>query len=254
MGRLVSVRLPSSGGKGERVGGDRVAVSRGGAGRAAIGGQLLYIGRGGAHKNGGRGGGVGWLTGGQNKRLRGGRIGVTRAGGLRGAIGGDIRGHWGLGKGLETSVTDVRLGGSIAGLLIAGLGGVSGGSGRGGLEASIGDLWRSGEVTGVLGPAVRQSSGCGARAVSGGHNWRGIGGGDNRGGGDTIGLQRLLIALGEALVIELILGHRVSQGHTIGLGWGGHRGSKGAADNWLVGSGLGGVHRSASVDKGCQRC
>ena len=69
MGRLVSVRLPSSGGKGERVGGDRVAVSRGGARRATIGGQLLYIGRGGAHKNWGRRGGVGWLTGGQNQGL-----------------------------------------------------------------------------------------------------------------------------------------------------------------------------------------
>ena len=170
------------------------------------------------------------------------------------SIGGDIGGHWSLGKGLETSVTDVRLGGPIAGLLIAGLGGVSGGGGRRGLEASIGDLWRSGQVTGVLGPAVRQSSGCGARAVSRGHNWRGIGGGDNRGCGDTVCLQRLLIALGEALVIELILGHRVSQGSTIGLGWGGHRGSKGAAEHWLVGSGLGGVHRSSGVDKRCQRC
>ena len=92
----------------------------------------------------------------------------------------------------------------------------------------------------------------GGGAVSGAHNWRSIGGGDNRGGGDTIGLQGLLIALGEALVIELILGHRVSQGHTIGLSRGGHRGSKGAAENRLVGGGLGGVHWSASVDKGGQ--
>ena len=122
MGRLVLVRLPGSGGKGERVGGDWVAVSRGGAGRAAIGGQLLHIGRGGAHKNGGRGGGVDWLTGGQNQGVSRGRIGVTRAGGLRGAIGGDIGSHWGLWKSLESSVTDVRLSGSIAGLLVAGLG------------------------------------------------------------------------------------------------------------------------------------
>ena len=64
MGRLVLVRLPGSGGKGERVGRDWVAVARGGAGRAAIGGQLLNIGGCGAHKHRGRGGGVGGLSSG----------------------------------------------------------------------------------------------------------------------------------------------------------------------------------------------
>ena len=119
------MRLPGSGGKGERVGGDWVAVARSGAGRATIGGQLLNIGGGGAHKHGGRGGGVGGLSGGQHQRVGRGWIGVTGAGGLGWAIGGNVGGHRGLGQGLEASIADVRLGGSIAGLLVAGLGRVS---------------------------------------------------------------------------------------------------------------------------------
>ena len=118
------VRLSGPSRERERVGGNRVVVA--GGGRAAIGGQQFRIGGGGAHIDGGRRGGVYRLPGGQNKWVCWGRIGVTSTRGLRGTIGGKVRGNWCLRDGLESTVTDVRFGWSIARPLITGLGRVIG--------------------------------------------------------------------------------------------------------------------------------
>ena len=128
---------------------------------------------------------------GQDKWVCRDRIGVSTAC-WRSTIGGDV-GCDRAGDTFESTVADVRLGGCVAGLLVAGRGWCGGVSLCWRLEPTVLYLWRSGHIsTGVLRPPIWErgwSVGGADNDWSWGGGWRFVGGGHHWSSWNTIRLQ-----------------------------------------------------------------